>query len=193
MPVAAVGVLAAAMAPQQALPRSVDARDPTVVTFGCIRGGTSPNIIPDAVELIGTIRTLTDRAAAQVEERITQIARGLSAASRATIDVVFRRGTGAVHNDPEVTAICVHAASEVVGAASIEEIRLPSMGGEDFSGYLNHVPGCLLRLGVASLDRPRHSLHSPHFDLDEAALAIGAKVLARSAILLSSPRRSRPE
>ncbi len=175
----------------QLVPRSVDSRDPSVVTFGCIRGGAGANVIPDEVELLGTIRTLSDRAAAQVEERITQIARGMSAATRATIDVSFRRGTEAVFNDPEVTAICVRAAEEVVGAANVEEIRLPSMGGEDFSGYLKHVPGCLLRLGVASLDRPRHALHSPHFDIDEAALTVGAKVLAHSAVLLSASTRSR--
>ncbi len=175
----------------QVVPRSVDSRDPCVVTFGCIRGGAGANVIPDEVELLGTIRTLSDRAAAQVEERITQIARGLSAATRATIDVAFRRGTQAVVNDAEVTAICVHAAEEVVGAANVEEIRLPSMGGEDFSGYLKHVPGCLLRLGVASLDRPRHALHSPHFDIDEAALTVGAELLAQSAVLLSTSSRSR--
>lgn len=169
----------------QSLPRSIDSRDPSVVTFGCIRGGTSPNIIPEEVELLGTIRTLSDRAAAQVEERITQIARGLSTASRCTIDVVFRRGTDAVVNDPGVTAACVKAAGQVVGPDNVDEIRLPSMGGEDFSGYLKHARGCLLRLGVASLDRPRHALHSPHFDIDEGALPIGAKVLAHSVILLS--------
>ena len=176
----------------QLVPRSVDARDPCVVTFGCIRGGESPNVIPDEVELLGTIRTFSDRASAQVEERITQIARGLAAASRADIEVVFHRGTEAVINDPEVTAICVRAAGEVIGEANLEEIRLPSMGGEDFSGYLKHVPGCLLRLGVAALDRPRHPLHSAHFDIDESALAIGAKTLAHSAILLSNSPRSRP-
>ncbi len=169
----------------QVLPRSVDSRDPSVVTFGSIRGGTSPNIIPDEVELTGTIRTLSDRAAAQVEERITQVARGLAVATRCEIDVSFRQGTGAVYNDPEVTSVCVQAARQVVGPANVEEIRLPSMGGEDFSGYLKHVPGCLLRLGVASLDRPRHSLHSPHFDIDEGALTIGAKLLAHSVVLLS--------
>ena len=162
------------------------------MTFGCIRGGTSPNIIPDEVELLGTIRTFTDRAAAVVEERIVQVARGLSAASRTAIEVAFRRGTEAVVNDPEVTAVCVQAARQVVGAANVEEIRLPSMGGEDFSGYLKHVPGCLLRLGVAALDRPRHSLHSQHFDIDEAALAIGARLLAHSVVLLSSATGSRP-
>jgi amidohydrolase len=175
----------------QVLPRSVDARDPSVVTFGSIRGGTSPNVIPEEVELLGTIRTLSDRAAALVEERITQVARGLSAASRCTIDVAFRRGTDAVVNDPEVTAACVRAAGQVVGPANVEEIRLPSMGGEDFSGYLKQARGCLLRLGVASLDRPRHPLHSPHFDIDEGALAIGAKVLAHSVVLLSNESETR--
>jgi amidohydrolase len=169
----------------QLLPRSIDSRDPSVVTFGSIRGGTSPNIIPEEVELQGTIRTLSDRAAALIEERITQVARGLSTATRCTIDVAFHRGTDAVVNDPEVTAACVRAAGQVVGPSNVEEIRLPSMGGEDFSGYLKLARGCLLRLGVASLDRPRYALHSPHFDIDEAALPIGAKVLARSVVLLS--------
>ena len=141
---------------------------------------------------MGTIRTLSDRTAAQVEERITQIARGLSAASRTTIDVAFQQGTEAVVNDPEVTAICVRAAGEVVGESNVEEIRLPSMGGEDFSGYFKHVPGCLLRLGVASLDRPRHALHSAHFDIDEAALAIGARTLAHGAVLLSIATQEPP-
>jgi amidohydrolase len=175
----------------QVLPRSVDSRDPSVVTFGSIRGGTSPNVIPEEVELLGTIRTLSGRAAAQVEERITQVARGLSVASRCTIDVSFNRGTDAVVNDPEVTALCVQAARQVVGPANVEEIRLPSMGGEDFSGYLKQARGCLLRLGVAALDRPRHPLHSPHFDIDEDALTVGAKLLAHSAVLLSAEHGSR--
>lgn len=169
----------------QLLPRSVDARDPSVVTFGSIRGGASPNVIPEEVELQGTIRTFSDRAAAQVEERITQVARGLSTATRCTIDVVFRRGTDAVVNDPEVTATCVRAAGQVVGAGQVDEIRLPSMGGEDFSGYLKLARGCMLRLGVASLDRPRHPLHSPHFDIDEGALTLGARVLAHSVVALA--------
>ena len=65
------------------------------------------------------------------------------------------------------------------------------MGGEDFSGYLKHAPGCLLRLGVAAPDRKPHFLHSPHFDIDEQALVIGAKVLAHSVVLLSESVRSK--
>ena len=77
----------------------------------------------------------------------------------------------------------------MVGDGKVMLIPLPSMGGEDFAGYLAHAPGCLLRLGVATEDRPRHFLHSPHFDIDERALAIGAKVLAHSVIKLCGNSR----
>jgi amidohydrolase len=174
----------------QFVPRSVDSRDPVVVTFGSIQGGTSGNVIPEQVLLKGTIRTLSEAAGDRVAERIRRIAFGLSEASGATIHVSFRRGTDAVVNDPEVTRTCVQAAGEVVGPASLDEIALPSMGGEDFSGYLKHAPGCLLRLGVAAADRPRHFLHSPSFDIDEQALVLGARVVARSVVLLSESARS---
>jgi amidohydrolase len=177
----------------QFVPRSLDSRDPTVITFGSIQGGTSANVIPEEVRLMGTIRALSRASAARVEDQVMRIARGFSEASGAAIDVSFRRGTDAVTNDPAVTATCVEAAREVVGAANVIEIPLPSMGGEDFSGYLKHAPGCLLRLGVATKDRPRHFLHSPLFDIDEHALLIGAKVLAHSVVLLCNPSRSDAE
>ena len=175
----------------QFVPRSIDSRDPVVVTFGSIQGGTSANIIPERVVLKGTIRTLSAAAAARVDERIRQIAFGLSEASGGTIQVEFHRGTDAVVNDPDVTRTCVRAAGEIVGPANLDEIALPSMGGEDFSGYLKHAPGCLLRLGVGTPDCPGHFLHSPQFDIDEQALVIGTKVLAHSVVLLSESVRSK--
>ena len=171
----------------QFIPRAIDSREPVVVTFGSIQGGTSANVIPEEVRLLGTVRTLTRSSSARVEERIRQIAHGLFEASRATIDVAFDHATDAVVNNPEVTETCVRAASEVVGSDHVDLIPLPSMGGEDFSGYLAETSGCMLRLGVASDDRPRHFLHSPLFDIDESALAIGAKVLAHSLVLLADP------
>ena len=139
---------------------------------------------------MGTIRTLSDGAAAQVEERIRQIARGLSEASggddRRHVPARDRgrgqrpRGHGGLRPGRRRG----RRAGERRG-----DPLCPSMGGEDFSGYLKHAPGCLLRLGVASPDRPRHFLHSPHFDIDESALAIGAKVLAHSVVLLSGTRQ----
>ena len=162
-----------------------------MVTFGSIQGGTSANIIPEQVVLKGTIRTLSAVAAARVDERIRQIACGLSEASGGTIRVEFHRGTDAVVNDPDVTRTCVRAAGEIVGSANLDEIALPSMGGEDFSGYLKYAPGCLLRLGVGAPDCQGHFLHSPFFDIDEQALVIGAKILAHSVVLLSESLRSK--
>ncbi|MFO0907860.1 MAG: amidohydrolase [Isosphaeraceae bacterium] len=180
----------------QFVPRSVDSREAAVITFGSIHGGGSANAIPERVELAGTIRTLSWSAAVKVEERLRQIGAGLAEASGAEIEIRIERGVDAVVNDRAVNAACVLAASEVVGPGQVRPIALPSMGGEDFAGYLAHTPGCLLRLGVASENRPRHFLHSPHFDIDERALTIGAKVLARSVVHLSlshsSPGQRRP-
>lgn len=171
----------------QFVPRSVDSREPVVVTFGSIQGGHSANVIPEKVELLGTIRALGRASATKVEERIRHIAHGLSEASGARIAVAFDQTTEAVVNDPDVTDACVRAAADVVGMDHLDAIPLPSMGGEDFSGYLDHVPGCMLRLGVAAAEGPRRPLHTPGFDIDERALVIGAKILARSVVLLSRP------
>lgn len=134
----------------QGLPRSVDSREPVVVSFGAIAGGSSPNVIPERAMLRGTLRTLGRASAAGVRDRLAQIARGVAEATQTTIGVAFGHETDAVVNDAEVSAVCTLAAGEVVGSDHVEQIPLPSMGGEDFSGYLDHVPGCMMRLGVAA-------------------------------------------
>lgn len=169
----------------QFVPRAIDARDPVVITFGSIQGGTNANVIPENVVLLGTIRALSGASANRAGERIRRIALGLTEATGATLDVTLRRGLDGVVNDPDVTSTCVRAATELVGPDHVDSIALPSMGGEDFASYLAHAPGCLLRLGVARESQPRHFLHSPHFDIDERALNLGAKLLARCAVLLS--------
>ena len=170
----------------QIIPRSVDARDPTVVTFGSIQGGESANIVPERVVLRGTIRTLSRASSQRVAERIQQIAKGIATATGTTFDVNLGFSTDGVFNDPGVTATCIRAAGEVFGPQSLDLIPLPSMGGEDFSGYLTKAPGCLLRLGVVQEGASGHHLHSPHFDIDERALPLGAKLLAHSAILMAA-------
>lgn len=173
----------------QSLPRSVDSRDPSVVTFGAIAGGTSGNVIPDKVVLRGTLRTMGKATATRLRDRLTLIALGVEQATGARIELSFGHETDAVVNDPAVTDKCIHAAEDVVGRDGVERLALPSMGGEDFSGYLDRVPGCLLRLGVAGHEG-WPALHSPEFDIDERALVLGARILARSAVLLAAePRR----
>jgi amidohydrolase len=182
---AAVQFLSAAY---QLVPRSVDSRDPVVLTFGAVSGGMLANVIPDKVILRGTIRTFARSVSRMVERRLRSIAHGIGDATGASFEVTFLPGPEAVVNDEAVTGVVSTAAAEVVGAENVRDLPRPSLGGEDFAAYLDHVPGCLLRLGVASPGSPSWPpLHSPRFDIDERALVIGAKILARSAVLLSEP------
>jgi amidohydrolase len=172
----------------QLVPRTVDSREPVVVSFGVIEGGRNPNVIPERVHLSGTIRTLGRVASARVQEKIQRIGKGVAEASEAQIEIVYRPGPDAVVNDLRVTETCARAAGDVVGVDHVDSIRLPSMGGEDFSAYLARVPGCMFRLGIAAESGPRQYLHSPQFDVDERALPIGAKILARAVVLESQPK-----
>jgi amidohydrolase len=185
-PIAAAAQFVSAV--YQFVPRSLDSRDPAVVTFGLIHGGSTQNVIPEQVRLRGTARTLSAHAVSTVERRIEEIARGIATATGATVEVGFKRGPDAVVNDAGVTRVCTDAAAEVVGSDGIETIAVPSMGGEDFADYLAHVPGCLFRLGVAADGSVAHPLHSPRFDVDERALLIGARIMARAVVLLATPR-----
>lgn len=88
-------------------------------------------------------------------------------------------------NEPAVTEICLRAARELVGADRVATDDRPSLGGEDFADYLTHVPGCMVTLGVRRPGTKVTALHTSGFDIDERALLIGAKLLAR--ILLHWP------
>lgn len=171
------------------VPRATDSHDPVVVTIGQIVGGDSPNVIPEMIELRGTLRTLTERVRERTQTHIRQLARGLAESSGTKIRVEFLEGTGSVDNDPELTALIRTAASDLLGAENVENIERPSMGAEDFANYLSHVPGTMFRLGVTSPDVGGAPLHSPMFDIDDRALAIGAKILARAAVLWFDPNR----
>lgn len=169
----------------QTIPRSIDVRDPVVVTFGSIIGGVSANVVPNLVRLQGTIRTVSLATNAKVKEWLAQLANGLALATGTRIHLDFRHFLEGVANDPKVAATFLRAAAEVVGTDRVDTIPMPSMGGEDFAGYLNHAPGAMLRLGIATPGKPRHLLHSPLFDIDERALVPGAKVLVRAVVLLA--------
>lgn len=176
----------------QLLPRSVDSRDPSVFSIGQINGGYAPNVIPERVVLRGSLRTTHAASRETIVRRISDIARGVGEASLARITTTYRSPLKAVHNDARVTAVLEEVSRRVVGSENVTLIDRPSMGGEDFSAYLEHVPGAMLRLGCAApeLASPPF-LHSSHFDLDERALALGTRILVRTAARLSELFRSR--
>ncbi len=171
----------------QMVPRVVDSRVPVVVTFGVIRGGENPNVIPEQVLLRGTARTLTTEAGETVRRFLARLARCVGDITETTIEIEFYPGPDAVVNDPRVTDLLNRAAAEVVGSENVHHIPKPSMGGEDFAAYGKRVPISLMRLGVASSDVAEEFLHSPRFDIDERALSVGAKIMARAMVLMAKP------
>ncbi len=169
------------------VPRATDSQEAVVVSIGQILGGDNPNVIPECVELRGTLRTLDREVRARTIDHIRQLARGIEEASGTRIKVHFDVGVGAIHSDPHLLQLVTQAASDVVGAEGVQAIPRPSMGSEDFASYLEHIPGVMFRLGCAS-DRVGNSgLHTPTFDVDDEALRVGAKILARTAIMWSAP------
>jgi len=171
------------------VPRAIESYDPVVVTIGQVIGGDNANVIPEEVFLNGTLRTLGGALRERTKGHLRQLARGIAEASGTTIEVEFNKGPDSVNNDPRLTALFREAATALLGTGHVEEIPRPSMGGEDFAHYLEHVPGSMFRLGCVSESVGGAPLHSPLFDIDERALAIGAKILARTTVLWSNPDR----
>jgi len=182
-PIAAAAHLVSSL--YEFLPRSVDSRHPSVFTAGQLNGGYAPNVIPEHVTIRGSLRTTDASTRLSLQRRIVEICKGAEHSSGTEIRVQFLSPLKAVDNHPRVAAAFEEAAQRVVGPDHIHIIERPSMGGEDFSVYLDHVPGALLRLGCSTPGTEPQFLHSSLFDLDERALATGIKILIRSALLLS--------
>jgi amidohydrolase len=167
----------------QFVPRATDSLDAVVVTIGRIRGGETSNVIPDRVDLWGTVRTLSGRVRAQTIEQIRQLARGIEEITNTRIDVQLEVSIPSVHNDTELARLIDQAAAEVVGEERVHRISRPSMGSEDFACYLENIPGVMFRLGSAADLAAQTGLHTPLFDIDERALAIGTKIMARAVVM----------
>ena len=169
------------------VPRVTDSQDAVVVTIGQIEGGHSCNVIPETVQLRGTIRTLDESVRQKTLKHIQTIADGVQQISGTQILVETYQSAPAVINDRSVTSALREASIDVLHSESVDTIPRPSMGGEDFSYYLQHVPGAMLRLGIAeSSETPQ--LHTPKFDVPDSAILTGAKIMARSAIHASNPQ-----
>lgn len=185
-PIAAAAQLISAL--YQFVPRATDSHDAVVLTIGQLRGGENPNVIPDTAELSGTMRTLDSAVRTRTIQQITQVARGVGEITDTHIDVHFGTSIPAVVNDSDSTRLFWQAAEDVLGTDHVQLISRPSMGSEDFACYLAKVPGAMLRLGIARDLASTTPLHTPKFDIDEAALNIGIQIMARSVILASEPK-----
>ncbi len=169
---------------QTVVSRQIDlTHEPAVVTIGSIKGGVRGNIIPDSVEMNGTIRTFDEGMRDDIHERVTTLAEAISRGSRAGCKVCINKHYPVTVNDPELTAAMLPTLQRVAGAGQVH-LAPKVMGAEDFSFFQRVSPGLFIFLGGVPLGTdPRTAApnHSPRFYVDEACLVLGVRALANLA------------
>jgi amidohydrolase len=162
--------------------RNMSALDPTVITFGRIHGGSFNIIIPESVEVEGSIRCLhmKDR---EVRDRFKEVISSICAAHKAKYELDFLCGNRLLSNHEDMTELVQAVADDVVGDENIigEEIRM--MIGEDFAEFSLRVPSCFYFIGTGNPEkRTNYPHHSPHFKIDENSLPIGVEMHVKTAL-----------
>ncbi|RNB81845.1 M20 metallopeptidase family protein [Brevibacillus panacihumi] len=161
---------------QQIVSRRVNPLEPAVLTVASIHSGQASNVIPDICKLTGTIRCFSPDVRQLLHEQITKITKATCEAADAAGSLVFRKGYDAVWNHPEQVRSVEEAAIRVVGEDKFKRVE-PSMTGEDFSAYLQKVPGAFFFVGVGNPEQDAiYPLHHPRFDGDERAMLITGKL-----------------
>jgi amidohydrolase len=163
---------------------------PAVVTVGMMRGGIRTNIVPDSVEMSGTIRSFDEGVRESLHERLKRTAESIAAASGATAIVRIQKMTPVTYNNPQLTERMVPTLERVLGKSNVS-LGPPTTTAEDFSYFQQAAPGLFIFIGVTPKDRLGQAApnHSPKFFVDEAVLVPGMRSLANLAMdYLSAPR-----
>ena len=161
---------------QTIVSRNTNPIESTVVTVGQINGGYNFNIIADTVNMKGTTRAYTEDNRQLIKERMVDIISGTEKTFGAKIDFDYVDGYPPTINDPQAAESLLNASIKIVGEGAGHPYL--SMGGEDFSYFLQQVPGCYFLVGSAPEGHEPLSVphHCSHFDIDERALLVGSSV-----------------
>ncbi|MEV4811299.1 amidohydrolase [Micromonospora avicenniae] len=160
--------------------RRVPANSGLLLVFGHASAGTRYNVIPSEACAAGTLRVM-DRDTWELAPKIVgQVVRDVVAPTGATVDLEYLRGRPPVSNDAKAIQVLTAATTAALGPEGVAETP-QSMGGEDFSWYLEYVPGALARLGVGR-SGPNVDLHRASFDVDERAIPAGVRVMVQTAL-----------
>jgi len=157
---------------------------PAIVTIGSIHGGVRGNIIPDEVEMVGTIRALDTEMQDDIHRRVRLTAERIAESGGATAEVSIGRGYPVTYNDPALTERMGATLRRVAGEGNVLEAPR-QMGAEDFSYFQKEVPGLYYFLGIRTPGAPESDFaanHSPLFRVDEAALLTGVRTLAHLTV-----------
>lgn len=162
---------------QSIVSRNTDPLEAAVITVGTISGGYRYNVIADEVKLEGTVRTYKKEIKEVVKTRLNELIKGFEIAYGVTIDLLYRDGYDATVNTPEWAQLIRSRVVELLGEEAVPTVNA-SLGGEDFSKFLNEIPGAFFWLGCAregvDVQRP---LHDAKFYLNEECLTLGVELM----------------
>lgn len=166
---------------QQVISRRSNPVLPSVLSFGKISGGTVNNVIPDTVEIAGTLRTMDEQWRETAHGLITAIVQQTCMAFGAKATVHIPKGYPSLFNDEQLTTQVAAYAREYLGEEQVRQLSL-RMTADDFAFYSHQVPGCYFRLGTnTNNEQFTASVHNAHFDIDERALATGVGLMSYAA------------
>lgn len=157
---------------------------PSVVTVGAIHGGVRNNIIPDNVEMIGTIRSLDAKMRDDIHARIKRTVENIAASAGASAELTITTGYPITYNDPALTDKMAPTLRRVAGPSNVRVVNA-TLGAEDFSFFQQKVPGLFFWLGTRPKNQTAEeaaSNHSPLFYVDESGLGLGVRAMAHVAV-----------
>lgn len=168
---------------QSVASRNVDPLEPIVVSVTQFHGGTTHNVIPEAIKLTGTVRTLSRATQKLAIARMTEISEEIAKGHGCHAEVNYTIGYPATVNDGVAAAVFNETARAALGDERVVDVPQPFMGGEDFAFYCQKVPSCFFALGLlppGAESMPK--LHQPNFDFNDDAIATGIEVFCRLAL-----------
>ena len=172
---------------QTIVSRFADPLDSCVVTVGSLHSGDAFNAIPEVAYLKGTVRTYSKELYNEIPEKLKNIINGISEGFGAKAEIEYLRINKPTINETGMVNIVKKATDNILGIGNITTEHVKNMGGEDFSAFLDRVPGCYFFVGSRNPDKGFiHPHHNSKFDFDETALPIGLEVLKESIKLYLS-------
>jgi amidohydrolase len=165
------------------LGRRLDPRSGVNLTWGAVHAGVAHNAIPGTGTVAGTLRCLDVRAWERAGQVLDEAVQQVVAPYDVEVELQHVRGVPPVDNDEDSTGMLEAAARELLGTDSVQ-LTEQSLGGEDFAWYLTQVPGAMARLGTRTPGGRTFDLHQGDLEVDERAIGVGARLLARVATLV---------
>lgn len=172
---------------QTIIAREISPSNSVALTFGKISAGKRVNILAEKVEFNGTLRTLDEKTRNFCKARIVEIVKHVAKSMRAEGSVEIIPSYAPLINDDFVTDQVKEVAVQILGSKNVAEMEAPSLGVEDFSFYLEQVPGAFYNLGCIKTGKPESQiLHNPYFEVDQGCLGVGVLLQVANTLNLLS-------